>query len=296
MPPVPCQFLLRKSGPDSKKYKGIKAGSKKISFSATTFIFGHDLQMGDALDIANRVLVGQVQGRTYTATRHRQWILEIWGQVLEVLPGVVTLSRGWFALHFQRPEYIPWVLSYLRDGAPYLTRNLCILALALYGFVCLVFHYISGLRMFLNALEMLWVLIWTMTNRIWLWLVSWLIWISTKVWWKTFKFSGGTPVASRFSIMKFPKDVAGAIKFGPGTIIVRCVLPVLLLYLSPITLQWTFHRDHRIRGLQRPLGTLQRHLPRCMDRARNLSALHHLASPDHAQPLLPSIQGAQPAF
>lgn len=104
----PCQFLFRKSGPDSKKYKGIKAGSKKISLT-----FGHDLQMGDALHMANRVLVGQVQGRTYTATRLRQWILEIWGQVLEVLPGVVTLSRGWFALHFQRPEYIPWVLSKL---------------------------------------------------------------------------------------------------------------------------------------------------------------------------------------
>lgn len=79
----------------NKKYKGIKVGSKKISLT-----FGDDLQMGDVLDTADRVLVGWVRGRSYTVAHLGQCILEICGQVLEDLTSVVTLSCGWFALCF----------------------------------------------------------------------------------------------------------------------------------------------------------------------------------------------------
>lgn len=60
------------------KSKCIKVGIKRISL-----ILGDSLQMGGVLDTIEIVLFGQVQGRSYNTTHFRQWIIEIWGQVLE---------------------------------------------------------------------------------------------------------------------------------------------------------------------------------------------------------------------
>jgi len=76
-----------KSARLAKKYKRVKAGSRKISLT-----FGEDLQMGDVLNTTDRVLVGQVRGRSYTTTLLLQWISEIWGHMLDELPSMVTLS------------------------------------------------------------------------------------------------------------------------------------------------------------------------------------------------------------
>ena len=67
--------------------------------------------MGEVMDTFDQVLVGRVQGRAYSATHLKQWVLEIWGHILPEFLSVVTHSRGWFKLRFQRLEFIPWVLS-----------------------------------------------------------------------------------------------------------------------------------------------------------------------------------------
>lgn len=58
-----------KSTRPAKKYKGVKARSKRISLT-----FGENLQMGDVLDTTDRVLVGWVRGRSYMTARLLQWI------------------------------------------------------------------------------------------------------------------------------------------------------------------------------------------------------------------------------
>jgi len=70
--------------------------------SEFSVIFGPEAPL---LDAASKVLVGRVRGRTYTAERLKLWVEEIWGSLLKELPEVMVLTRGWFALHFHRPEY-----------------------------------------------------------------------------------------------------------------------------------------------------------------------------------------------
>lgn len=67
--------------------------------------------MADAIDIARKVLVGRVRGRTYSVEILQQWIKEIWGTLLKELRAIKVLERGWFALHFHRAEYTEWILS-----------------------------------------------------------------------------------------------------------------------------------------------------------------------------------------
>lgn len=74
-------------------------------------IFGPEALLPDVMDAARKVLVGRVRGRTYTVERLKLWVEEIWGSLLTELPAIMVLSRGWFALHFHRPEYTQWILS-----------------------------------------------------------------------------------------------------------------------------------------------------------------------------------------
>lgn len=41
----------------------------------------------------------------------KKWVTEIWGQVLENLSTIVTMTRGWFALRFNRPKHASWILT-----------------------------------------------------------------------------------------------------------------------------------------------------------------------------------------
>lgn len=67
--------------------------------------------MGDVVDTANKVLVGRVRGRTYSAAQLRLSVMEIWGNILKELLSVTILAWGWFTLSFQRKDYTSWVLS-----------------------------------------------------------------------------------------------------------------------------------------------------------------------------------------
>lgn len=76
-----------------------------------TITFGKDIPMGEVVDRSNRVLVGHVRGRAYSATRLTNWVQEIWGGILQELSEVQSLARGWFSLHFSRAEYTDLILA-----------------------------------------------------------------------------------------------------------------------------------------------------------------------------------------
>ena len=57
------------------------------------------------------VLVTKVCGRKYTTARLKIWTEEIWGGLLEQLPGVTLLTRGWFSLNFSLSAQVDWVLN-----------------------------------------------------------------------------------------------------------------------------------------------------------------------------------------
>jgi hypothetical protein len=65
---------------------------------------------GNTMDYADRVLVGCIKGRNYSAVRLKVWATEIWGEHLADIPFVQTFVRGWFALRFARADHTRWVL------------------------------------------------------------------------------------------------------------------------------------------------------------------------------------------
>lgn len=89
-----------------RKVKCVKKSAKDL-----TITFGEDIPMGEVVDKANIVLVGHVRGRAYSATRLSNWVHEIWDGILQELPEVQSLARGWFDLHFSKAEYIDMILD-----------------------------------------------------------------------------------------------------------------------------------------------------------------------------------------
>ena len=81
--------------------------------------------MGDVLDMAERVLVGHIQGRKYNTERIWLWNMEIWGQFIDALPFVISIPKGWFTLSFSRLEHLQWVVArYWRiEQAPVLLKR-----------------------------------------------------------------------------------------------------------------------------------------------------------------------------
>lgn len=63
------------------------------------------------MDLADRVLVGHIRGRNYSAERLKLWAMKIWGQHLAEIPFVQTFVQGSFALRFARADHTSWVLS-----------------------------------------------------------------------------------------------------------------------------------------------------------------------------------------
>lgn len=63
------------------------------------------------MDTTGSILVGRVRSKEYLASNMKKWVTKIWGKLLDSLPSVVTMTKGWFSLHFHRPEHVSWVLS-----------------------------------------------------------------------------------------------------------------------------------------------------------------------------------------
>jgi len=84
-----------------------------------------DIRLGEAMDFADRVLVGRIRGRSYTAARLKTWATAVWGHHLADIPFVQTFVRGWFALRFARADHTNWVLSsfWHFDHAPVLLKR-----------------------------------------------------------------------------------------------------------------------------------------------------------------------------
>lgn len=68
--------------------------------------------MGEVVDMGNKVIVGRVRGKTYSAARLRLWTMEIWGNLLKELLTINTFTRGCIALSFHREEYTKCILSH----------------------------------------------------------------------------------------------------------------------------------------------------------------------------------------
>lgn len=56
------------------------------------------------------MLVGRVRGRNYSLGRLKKWTVEVWGNVMEQLPAVLSMSKGWFSLIFLEPKQVNWAL------------------------------------------------------------------------------------------------------------------------------------------------------------------------------------------
>jgi len=84
----------------SKKQRCVKTKAQDVILS-----LGKDIQWGDTMDTADRVLVGIVWGRNYIAAQLRQWTVEVWGQHLPEIPFVQTFIKSWFALSFARVKH-----------------------------------------------------------------------------------------------------------------------------------------------------------------------------------------------
>lgn len=61
--------------------------------------------------LARTVLVGHVQGRSFSADRLKLWVKEIWGTLFTEFPDVQELPRGWFSLHFVKEDHTNNVLA-----------------------------------------------------------------------------------------------------------------------------------------------------------------------------------------
>lgn len=70
-----------------------------------------DIRWAEMMDFADRVLVGRIKGRNYTAAQLKTWATEVWGHHLVNIPHVQTFVRGWFTLRFARANHTNWVLS-----------------------------------------------------------------------------------------------------------------------------------------------------------------------------------------
>lgn len=89
-----------------KKYKCFKCKADDIFLRLE-----EDIQWGEVMDFADRVLVGRIRGRNYSAARLKVWAAEVWGHHLVDIPFVETFVRGWFALRFACADHTNWVLS-----------------------------------------------------------------------------------------------------------------------------------------------------------------------------------------
>lgn len=59
-----------------------------------------DSQWGETMDFVDRVLVGCIRGKSYTAAQLKTWASDVWGHHLVDIKFVQTIVRGWFALRF----------------------------------------------------------------------------------------------------------------------------------------------------------------------------------------------------
>jgi len=106
---VPPQNRARNLPPTSgpkKKYRCFKSKADDIFLRLE-----EDIQWGETMDFADRVLVGCIRGRNYSAACLKTWATEVWGQHLVDIPFVQTFVRGWFALRFACVDHTNWVLS-----------------------------------------------------------------------------------------------------------------------------------------------------------------------------------------
>lgn len=79
-----------------------KSKLTKICERNTRLVFGAGITMAQVGLTENIVLVGGVRGRNYTPAWLQKWTVEVWGNLLAQLPGIITLSRDWFTLIFSQ--------------------------------------------------------------------------------------------------------------------------------------------------------------------------------------------------
>lgn len=104
-------------GPDLVTNPPTRSGHKlkyrcfKSRVEDTFLRLEEDIQWGEVMDFADRVLVGRIRGTNYSAARLKTWATDVWGQHLVDVPFVQTFVRGWFAFRFARADHTNWVLS-----------------------------------------------------------------------------------------------------------------------------------------------------------------------------------------
>jgi len=83
-----------------------KSINSKIRERDRRLIFGEGITMAQVALTERIVLVGRVRGWNYTPMCLWKWMVENWGKLLIQLPGILSLSRGWFALFFSHPDQV----------------------------------------------------------------------------------------------------------------------------------------------------------------------------------------------
>lgn len=62
--------------------------------SGRVLVLGDGPNFYNIMDITSNVLFKRVHGRNYLSLRLKKWVQEVWGQVLNELPAVCTMSSG----------------------------------------------------------------------------------------------------------------------------------------------------------------------------------------------------------
>ena len=114
--PSDSDDTLREEEGPHREIQTHRTGNKKMWCTRNRekyreLVFGKGVSMWKAKETKKIVLVGRVRGWNYTSDRLQRRTSEIYGNILEKLPVVLTMNRGWFSLILPHHDTASWVLT-----------------------------------------------------------------------------------------------------------------------------------------------------------------------------------------
>lgn len=99
-------LVVNKSGEKRKKSKPIK--KKDIE---DNLVLGMDVQVEEAIEVAECTLVGRARGKKHTTQFIKKWGEQVWQTDLVKEFKVAALAKGWFRVRFENKEAADWVMA-----------------------------------------------------------------------------------------------------------------------------------------------------------------------------------------
>ena len=102
----------RESSGDGQSYGSKRKKGKLIrrKEERQNLILGVDIQMDEAMEASELILLGRTKGWQYSTNYITEWIQKSWCEGLATQTEVIILTRGWFMVIFLNGEAMDWVL------------------------------------------------------------------------------------------------------------------------------------------------------------------------------------------